>query len=180
MQPLGRKPKRFPGKKDEHPGRGCINWWEDEMRTENKKRNRQTAKSEIRKFLNGNPSYQMKDHLDEKTLEQFEDEALGRGAWMRGVAGSVCFVIGDFKDEEICALCGALSSVLCDAPLGESRTCNMPLCEACCKTIGNDLHVCPIHFNQEGYSKAVFINNPLEEGRADTYLNNQNLRKPFE
>ncbi len=29
MKPEGRKKVKFPGKKDVHPKRGFINWWED-------------------------------------------------------------------------------------------------------------------------------------------------------
>lgn len=45
MQPMGRKPSRFPGKVDHHPGKGYVNWWEKGMATnENKKASRRKAK----------------------------------------------------------------------------------------------------------------------------------------
>jgi hypothetical protein len=48
MQPLGRKPCKFPSKEDIHPRDGYINWWEDEMSCkENKKAERQKVKKEI-------------------------------------------------------------------------------------------------------------------------------------
>ena len=37
MQPMGRKPSRFPGKEDAHPKHGLVNWWENFDNGENKK-----------------------------------------------------------------------------------------------------------------------------------------------
>lgn len=48
MQPMGRKPTRFPGKEDCHPTKGSVNWWEWEIDTSNKKGERAAAKREIR------------------------------------------------------------------------------------------------------------------------------------
>jgi hypothetical protein len=46
MQPMGRKPSRFPGKVDHHPKKGYVNWWEKGMSTnENKKASRHKAKN---------------------------------------------------------------------------------------------------------------------------------------
>jgi hypothetical protein len=48
MKPLGRKPLRFPGKKDYHPQKPFRNWWEVENdNDENKVAERQLAKREI-------------------------------------------------------------------------------------------------------------------------------------
>ncbi|MCP3704935.1 MAG: hypothetical protein GY954_18645, partial [Alteromonas sp.] len=48
MQPMGRKPSRFPGKTDYHPKYGEVNWWEAELgNDENKKAERQKARKEI-------------------------------------------------------------------------------------------------------------------------------------
>ena len=52
MQPMGRKPTRFPSKVDRHPHDGRVNWWETEMANdENKKGERQKAKLELKKVL---------------------------------------------------------------------------------------------------------------------------------
>ena len=52
MQPMGRKPTRFPNKVDCHPHDGRSNWWEVEMANdENKKTERQQAKKHINKEL---------------------------------------------------------------------------------------------------------------------------------
>ena len=47
MQPLGRTPKRFPSKIDNHPPRGYINWWEEENDDGNKAKDKRMAKKEI-------------------------------------------------------------------------------------------------------------------------------------
>lgn len=52
MQPLGRKPVRFPSKTDVHPKAPLANWWEVEISTDNdKKSERQRAKRELDKEL---------------------------------------------------------------------------------------------------------------------------------
>ncbi len=48
MQPLGRKPSRFPSKTDCHPKKGYANWWEVEiLNDDNKKADRRKVKKEI-------------------------------------------------------------------------------------------------------------------------------------
>lgn len=49
MQPLGRKPSRFPTKTDCHPKKGFVNWWE-ELNTGNKKGYRKKKKQELSKY----------------------------------------------------------------------------------------------------------------------------------
>lgn len=45
-----------------------------------------------------------------------------------------------------CIECGAVSTVLCDFPIGEeARTCDRPLCERCAPTVGHDKNFCPDH-----------------------------------
>ena len=52
MQPLGRKPSRFPTKVDYHPRKGYINWWENEMSTnDNKAAEKRECKEAIQKAL---------------------------------------------------------------------------------------------------------------------------------
>ena len=52
MQPLGRKPKRFPGKIDYHPRKGFVNWWETEGCDANKTAEKREARKEIEDELN--------------------------------------------------------------------------------------------------------------------------------
>lgn len=48
MQPMGRKPVRFPSKRDVHPTPPSVNWWEVEISADNKKKSdRQQAKKDI-------------------------------------------------------------------------------------------------------------------------------------
>ena len=52
MQPLGRKPSRFPGKINCHPKKPFINWWEVEISTDNKKKTqRQESKKALKSFI---------------------------------------------------------------------------------------------------------------------------------
>lgn len=51
-------------------------------------------------------------------------------------------------DAEKCAHCGYLGDLLCDYPVGRGKTCDLPLCEICARQIGNDQHLCSIHFAQ--------------------------------
>ncbi|KWU26304.1 hypothetical protein AS149_25265 [Burkholderia cenocepacia] len=53
MQPMGRKPVRFPGKRDCHPKRPLVNWWEVEVATEGAKQERQQARRDIASELRG-------------------------------------------------------------------------------------------------------------------------------
>lgn len=47
MNPMGRKPKRFPAKVDHHPKKPLVNWWEEENDDGQKKTERRKAKKEI-------------------------------------------------------------------------------------------------------------------------------------
>lgn len=43
-------------------------------------------------------------------------------------------------------ICRGLSSLLCDAPVGDQgKTCDMPLCAGCAAEVGPDKHLCPKH-----------------------------------
>lgn len=54
MQPMGRKPVRFPSKVDAHPTAPYVNWWEAEISTDDKKKSeRQQAKKDIASELLG-------------------------------------------------------------------------------------------------------------------------------
>jgi len=50
---MGQRPLRFPGKTDCHPGKGFVNWWENQGERENKKAERQAAKREIEEEIDG-------------------------------------------------------------------------------------------------------------------------------
>lgn len=42
--------------------------------------------------------------------------------------------------------CPYLSELLCDYPMGRGKTCDLALCEDHAREIGEDRHLCPIHF----------------------------------
>ena len=55
MKPLGRKSSRFPSKKDFHPPKGWVNWWEvDISESGNKAREKEKTKKEIEEELKEN------------------------------------------------------------------------------------------------------------------------------
>lgn len=47
MQPLGRRPTRFPGKEDCKPPKPFCNWWEIEYTTESKAAENRRSEKEI-------------------------------------------------------------------------------------------------------------------------------------
>jgi hypothetical protein len=53
MKPIGRHPIRFPSKRDFHPPKGWINWWESEINNDetNKAREKEKIKKEIKEEL---------------------------------------------------------------------------------------------------------------------------------
>lgn len=52
-----------------------------------------------------------------------------------GVASWVCGIDG----------CSHGSVVLCDYPIGDGKTCDLPLCRGHSKVVGPDVHLCPVH-----------------------------------
>ena len=60
MKPLGRRPSRFPGKVDHHPGKGWINWWEADdaygSNSENKARDKREWQQQVKKELDDEDS----------------------------------------------------------------------------------------------------------------------------
>jgi len=59
--------------------------------------------------------------------------------------GSGFFCGENIKGGETCR-CNHLADLLCDWPIGDGKTCDLPLCRCCAKEIGADLHVCAIHW----------------------------------
>ena len=45
---------------------------------------------------------------------------------------------------EACSGCGCLSEYLCDAPMGEGKTCDLALCGRCRRQLG-EFDLCPFH-----------------------------------
>lgn len=65
------------------------------------------------------------------------------------IAGGEGFVCGS---EELlvafkpCSWCDCFHDFLCDYPMGRGKTCDTLLCEKHARAIGEDKHLCPIHF----------------------------------
>ena len=53
---------------------------------------------------------------------------------------------GDLGDH--CADCGSVAEILCDYPVGVSKTCDRSMCEDCAKLIGIDTHYCTHHHSE--------------------------------
>src|SRR5262245_37730101 len=58
------------------------------------------------------------------------------------------FICGSFKPSPRCR-CGQIAEYLCDEPMGKGKTCDLPLCEACKVSIGEDLDLCPVHASRQ-------------------------------
>ena len=58
----------------------------------------------------------------------------------------VGFICGPMAADSALCRCSHLADLLCDWPIGDGKTCDLPLCRCCAKEIGDDLHVCAIHW----------------------------------
>jgi len=56
------------------------------------------------------------------------------------------FMCGALKPESLCP-CGHPGDFLCDWPVGDGKTCDLPLCKCCANVIGEDRHACEIHWH---------------------------------
>lgn len=54
------------------------------------------------------------------------------------------FVCGTMKPPAQCR-CSHDAEIACDAPVGDGKTCDLPLCQCCATLIGPDYHLCPVH-----------------------------------
>ena len=60
---------------------------------------------------------------------------------------SVYFICG--KDIQVCNFCGSISEYFCDFPIGDGRTCDLPICKDHKRhreDIGVDIDFCPHHW----------------------------------
>lgn len=57
------------------------------------------------------------------------------------------FICGDLEID-VCACCGVEPDFLCDYPIGGGKTCDLPLCSRCKRSIGEDRDLCPVHHAQ--------------------------------
>lgn len=45
-----------------------------------------------------------------------------------------------------CEYCGTVSTILCDFPVGNRKTCDRHLCDDCAHEVGIGTHLCRAHF----------------------------------
>lgn len=50
---------------------------------------------------------------------------------------------GDFGPH--CSVCASVGDILCDFPVGEGKTCDMPLCDGHATEVAPNVHYCPGH-----------------------------------
>ena len=74
------------------------------------------------------------------------------------------FICGDF---DVCA-CGCVAEILCDYPMGRGKTCDIALCESCAREVGDDRHLCLLHWAEfKGKAKIDRVN-PWPPKRGDS------------
>jgi hypothetical protein len=68
------------------------------------------------------------------------------------------FICGKIEQEPFCA-CGHTAEMLCDYPMGDGKTCDLPVCWCCSRHIAEDRDLCLIHFAEfVGKARAERIN----------------------
>ena len=60
-----------------------------------------------------------------------------------GTHGFMCGKLGPHCAAE---KCGGISEILCDYPVSEERTCDLPLCASHAYEVAPNVHYCPGHF----------------------------------
>lgn len=63
---------------------------------------------------------------------------------------SAGYIIMCGKDIRVCEFCGSIAEYFCDFPIGDGRTCDLPICKDHKKhrdDIGQDIDYCPHHWN---------------------------------
>jgi hypothetical protein len=98
----------------------------------------------------------VKGQLVERTPQEILEVQIAREKTMAG-GGAEMFICGSFKpgDLDVCT-CGYFADLLCDYPMGGGKTCDAPLCPDCAHEVGEDRHLCLIHFGQ--YRGAARVN----------------------
>ena len=56
------------------------------------------------------------------------------------------FLCGQKVAQEPFCNCGHTSEMLCDYPIGDGKTCDLPVCWCCSRHIAEDMDLCTIHF----------------------------------
>lgn len=59
--------------------------------------------------------------------------------------GGIMFLCGDLGQHCTADQCYAVSTHLCDYPVGDGKTCDMPLCDSHAYEVAPNLHYCQGH-----------------------------------
>lgn len=59
--------------------------------------------------------------------------------------GNKFFLCGDLGPHCAAEKCGDVGAKLCDYPVGESKTCDLPLCDSHAYEVAPNVHYCPGH-----------------------------------
>lgn len=62
-----------------------------------------------------------------------------------GSDGGTMFLCGDFGPHCAAEKCAAVGVLLCDFPVSDGKTCDLPLCGSHGYEVAPDLHYCPGH-----------------------------------
>jgi hypothetical protein len=60
--------------------------------------------------------------------------------------GGDVFLCGDLGPHCADPGCGGVGDSLCDWPIGDGKTCDLPLCDDHARAVGMDRHMCPVHY----------------------------------
>lgn len=55
----------------------------------------------------------------------------------------------DREEHGVVCPCGHFTTHLCDEPVGDGKTCDLPLCKCCRSPVGDDLDLCVIHASRK-------------------------------
>ena len=59
--------------------------------------------------------------------------------------GDTAFLCGDLGPHCAAEKCSAVGTFLCDYPVGNDRTCDLPLCASHAYEVAPNVHYCPGH-----------------------------------
>lgn len=74
--------------------------------------------------------------------------------------GADGFICGDFGAHCYEPGCGAVHELLCDWPIGDGKTCDLPMCPDHAREIGVNRHLCIIHHGVWQAQSAPIGGNP--------------------
>lgn len=75
--------------------------------------------------------------------------------FFRSDDGKVVGVMCSRGPKKRCVYCGKPMTKLCDYPLEDGKTCDVPMCSACATHIGDDLDVCRKHSDGHAVEKTL-------------------------